>query len=112
LQERYHARFGEAPCPLTEEEVDGLIETPNVPNGNVFAIARAGAAPAPCVQGLEIALAAEEGALRFYRHLSKITDDSELRSCYSELAHFEAQHADELRHKIEIARNSATGEVA
>jgi rubrerythrin len=106
LQERYNARFGTSSCSLTEDDIDPLIEAPHVPNGNIFAIARAGAAMAPAVQALEIALAAEEGALRFYGYLSEITDDPELRAFYHELAHFEAEHAAELRRKIELAQSS------
>jgi rubrerythrin len=110
LQERYTERFGDAACPITADEVEDLVELPHVPDGNIFAIARAGASTVPSTQGLAIALAAEEGALRFYRRLAELTEEPELATFYAELAHFEAEHVGDLRRKMEIARQSVSGE--
>jgi rubrerythrin len=112
LHARYTAQFGEAPCTVTLDEVEDVVELPRVPDGSIFAIARTGAATAPRTQAFAIALAAEEGALRFYGRLAEITDDPELSFFYQELGRFEANHVGELRQRIELARDSVSGDTA
>jgi rubrerythrin len=97
LQERYGDRFGDMPCSVTAEDVVDLIELPRVPDGSIFAIARAGAAIMPASQALAIAFAAEEGAYRFYRRLAETCDDPDL-------AQFEAEHVEQMRFRLNLAR--------
>jgi len=110
LQQRYSLRFGDAPCDVSLDQLQDLVELPQVPDGSIFAIARTGAATVPCNQALAIALAAEEGALRFYGRLAAVTEDPELSFFYQELGRFEADHVGELRRKMEFARDSSNGE--
>jgi rubrerythrin len=111
LQARYVARYGEAECDVTPDDVQDLVELPRVPDGSIFAIARAGAATAPRTQALAIALATEEGALRFYVRMAETTDDPELNLLYQELGRFEGEHVYELRKRITQARNSVNNDL-
>lgn len=92
LQRRYVERYGPEPCAITEEEIRDTIEVPRFPNGNIFAIARAQVSPVPRNQALQIALAAEKSALKFYNRLVETTNDGELRGLYEELANDEDDH--------------------
>lgn len=92
LQERYLAHYGDDFCALTEEDVRNLVELPRLADGSIFAIARAGAAPLPESHVLEVALAAEVSARRFYLHMLQYTEDPELHSLYGELGQFEEAH--------------------
>ncbi len=112
LQERYFERYGSQPCSLTEEDIQDLIEVPQLSDGNIFAIARAGATQAPRSHALAIALKAEETALRFYHRLAQITDDAELCAFYTELSLFETDHVQDLRRQMELALRAADAEQA
>lgn len=111
LQERYLERYGAAPCAVTEQEVRELIELPKL-QSNIFAIARAGATAVPRNHALEVALAAEQGAMRFYQYLAETSDEPDLRAFYAELANFETDHTDELRRKIEQEKQAASASQA
>jgi rubrerythrin len=111
LHARYTARFGNAPCNVILDDIEDLVELPRVPDGSIFAIARTGSATAPRNQAFAIALAAEEGALRFYSRLAGTTDDPELSFFYQELGRFEADHVGELQRRIEFARDSVNGDI-
>lgn len=106
LQARYMARFGDTPCFVREDEVRELVELPAPPDANLFAIARAGAAPMPCKQVLTFALTTEEKACRFYRYLKEVTRDPELTPFYAEMEQFEAEHAQLLRTRLDSLRPS------
>jgi rubrerythrin len=112
LENRYRQHFGQAPCEITAEEVEDLVELPHFPDGNIFAISRAGVSAAPRMQGLAIALAAEEGAVRFYERLAEIAEEPEFGEFYADLARFEAEHVAELRRKMKLAQDAVLGESA
>jgi rubrerythrin len=101
LQERYVERFGSQPCAVTEDDIRDFIEVPRLDSGDIFAIARSSASRAPRIQALQVALAAEESALRYYARLTEITFDPELRVFYGELAEFENDHVAFLQRKLE-----------
>jgi rubrerythrin len=108
LRARYAHRFGDEACDITADEISDLIELPQVADGNIFAIARAGAAPVPASQALAVAYAAETGAYRFYRRLAEVCNDPEIAMIYAELARFEAEHVEKMRFRLEIARAIAS----
>ena len=109
LRTRYGYRFGDAFCDVSADDVAELVELPRVPDGSIFAIARAGAATVPASQALGIAFAAEQGAFRFYRRLAESCNDPELAEFYAELTRFEAEHLEEVRFRLEAARAIASG---
>ena len=104
LQMRYAERYGDETCSLTEEDVRPLLELPRLSDGSIFAIARAGASSAPSSHALEVALAAEKSAQRFYTHLLQYTDDPDLRALYSELSEFEDAHVALLTRRMQALR--------
>ncbi|HVZ15746.1 MAG TPA: ferritin family protein [Terriglobales bacterium] len=112
LQERYFERYGTQHCIVTEEDIRDLIEVPKLEGGELFAIIRSKTAHSPRYKALEIALAAEEAAQKFYAQMMPRTDDEALRHAYRELADFEDNHSRFLRGKIEIARRSSNPEEA
>lgn len=104
LQERYLARYGDAFCGVTEEDIRPLVELPRLANGGIFAIARAGATTIPENHVLEVALAAEVSARRFYVQMLQYTEDPELRILYSELGEFEDAHVAMLSRRMAALR--------
>ena len=64
---------------------------------------------APRKAALQVALDAEETALRYYSQLVERTHDRNLRSMYAELANFEADHTEFLRRKLNEAKRATTG---
>jgi rubrerythrin len=112
LQRRYHDRFGPELCAITEEEILDTIEVPRFDSGNIFAIARAQVARVPRNQALEIALTAEQSALKFYTRLCETTDDPDLRELYEELAGDESDHTNVLRKQIRQGITAASGKQA
>jgi rubrerythrin len=108
LQERYFERYGRSGCAITEEEVREIIEMPRLDNG-IFAIAKAKVSPVPARQALEVALAAELSAQRFYRRLAEITPDPALRNFYKELATFEKDHTRDLERRMQMAGSKGQG---
>ena len=101
LQALYFERYGNRGCVVTEEDIRELIEVPNMENGEIFAITRMQASPAPRRKALEIALRAEESALRYYTRLAELTVDADLRAAYHEFANFERDHTLMLTRKME-----------
>ncbi|HMK30454.1 MAG TPA: ferritin family protein [Terriglobales bacterium] len=112
LQEKYLERYGTRHCVTTEEDIREMIEVPKLENGELFAIARSNTAYSPRYKALEIALAAEQAAQRFYRHLAATTSEEELHKIYRELAEFEDSHTNALEQKISAARRAAGSELA
>lgn len=104
LQQRYMARYGDDCCNLTEEDIRPLIELPRLADGSIFAIARAGAATIPETHALEVALAAELSARRFYAQMLQYTEDPELRGLYHELGEFEDAHVAMLSRRMAALR--------
>ncbi len=102
--QRYAERYGSQLCNITEAEVRELVELPRMTNGNIFAIARSGATTIPRSHALEIALAAEVSAQRFYGYLFEYTDDPDLRALYGELSEFEDGHVNRIHQKMEAVR--------
>jgi rubrerythrin len=58
---------------------------------------------------LEVAAAAEESAIRFYRRLAESTKDPELKALYQEFVDIESNHGNWLDQKIAHARRTAGG---
>ena len=104
LLECYEERFGDAPCAITEDDVHPMIEVPRLPDGSIFAIARAGAATVPQNHALEIALSAETSACRFYSQVVEYTADPDLRSLYTELGEMEQSHVRMITRRMEFLR--------
>ena len=78
-------------------------------SGELFSIGRGNATVAPRKAALQVALDAEETALRYYSQLVERTNDRNLRSIYAELANFEADHTEFLRRKLNDAKRAITG---
>lgn len=112
LQERYFERFGTRPCAVTEDEISDFIEVPRLEGGDLFAITRAKIAHAPRHMALEVAIQAENSALRYYARLVDQTVEDDLREFYRELAEFEGDHLRFLMRKKSEAKNAASPEEA
>ncbi|HYH00333.1 MAG TPA: ferritin family protein [Terriglobales bacterium] len=108
LQQRYKERYGQDSCAITDDEIRDTIEVPKFNSGSIFAIARAQVSRAPRNKALEVALAAEQSALKFYTRLVEFTDDPELRSLYQELASGESDHTRHLERQLRIGRGNAS----
>jgi rubrerythrin len=104
LQKRYFDRYGTRPCAVTEEDISNFIEVPQLENGEIFTFSRLKVGRSPRQMALEIAVTAEQNALRYYNRLSESTDDTELRTLYREFVDFEASHADWLERKLSESR--------
>ena len=61
----------------------------------------------PRERAFEIALAAEESAVRFYRRLAESTQDEELRVLYEEFVIFEENHSGWLEQKVAQVRRTS-----
>lgn len=109
LQERYFDRYGTQACVVTEEDIREVIEVPRLEQGDIFAVARAKGAVSPRRAALQVALEAEQTALRYYAQLVDKTHDKGLRQIYSELANFEADHTDFLQRKLAEVRRAVEG---
>jgi rubrerythrin len=107
LLERYFERFGFRPCAITEEEISDFIEVPRLDNGDLFAVTRAKIASPPRHMALDVAIQAENSALRYYSRLVTQTDDDELREFYHELSQFEGEHLNFLVRKKHETRKAA-----
>ncbi len=110
LQERYIERYGTHSCAITADEVEDMVELPRVPDGTIFAITRAQAAPAPRSQALALALAAEQAARHYYAYLMHVTEDEELAAPYHELGAFEDDHVSAVQQQIELIGHASKGE--
>lgn len=110
LQERYFERYGTQACAITDDEVSDFIEVPRLESGDIFAIVRSKAARDPRQKALEVALAAEKAALRYYARLTELTDDDDLRSLYFELTSFEGDHTSILERRLAENRRTASSD--
>src|SRR5438128_1882053 len=88
LQKRYFDRYGTRPCAVTEEDIGDLIEVPRLENGEIFTISKLKVGRSPREMALEIAIATEQGAVRYYTRLSEITEDADLKALYREFCGF------------------------
>ena len=109
LQQRYMDRFGTRPCAVTEDDIAELIEVPRLENGELFTIGKLRVGRSPREMALEVAAAAEESAIRFYRRLAESTKDPELKALYQEFVELESNHGNWLDQKIAHARRTAGG---
>jgi rubrerythrin len=109
LQKRYFDRYGTRPCAITEEDINDFIEVPRLENGEIFTISRVKVGRSPRQMALEIAMAAEQNAFRFYTRLSETTEDAELRELYREFVDFESGHTDWLEKKVAEVRRTSGG---
>ncbi len=109
LQERYFERYGTQACVVTEEDICELLEVPKLESGELFAISRGQVSAAPRTTALQVALDAEQGALRYYSQLVDRTSDRQLRAMYAELANFEADHTEFLRRRLDDAKRAVSG---
>jgi len=109
LQKRYFDRYGTRPCAVTEEDISDFIEVPRLENGDIFTISKLKVGRSPREMALEIAMAAEQNALRFYARLSEISQDEELRALYKDFTDFEAGHSDWIERRISEARRTSGG---
>jgi len=109
LQKRYFDRYGTRPCAVTEEDISDFIEVPRLENGDIFTISKLKVGRSPREMALEIAMSAEQNALRFYARLSEISQDEELRALYKDFTDFEAGHSDWIERKLSEARRTSGG---
>ena len=109
LQRRYFDRYGTRPCAVTEEDISDFIEVPRLENGEIFTISKLKVGRSPREMALEIAMAAEQNAQRFYARLSELTKDEELRALYKDFLDFEAGHTDWIEKKLSEARRTSGG---
>lgn len=109
LQKRYFDRYGTRPCAVTEEDIRDFIEVPRLENGEIFTISKLKVGRSPRQMALEVALAAEQAAVRYYARLAEITEDPELRELYREFTEFETGHSDWLDRKVAEARRTSGG---
>ncbi|PYX78773.1 MAG: hypothetical protein DMG70_30330 [Acidobacteria bacterium] len=109
LQKRYFERFGTRPCAVTEDDIRDFIEVPRLENGEIFTISKLKVGRSPREMALEIAVTAEQGALRYYTRLREITNDAVLKALYREFVDFESGHTDWLQKKMADARRTSGG---
>lgn len=110
LQKRYFDRYGTRPCAVTEEDIRDFIEVPRLENGEIFTISRLKIGRSPRQMALEVALAAEQNAVRFYTRLSETTQETELRAVYKEFVEFETNHTGWLEKKVSETRRTSGGQ--
>ena len=82
---------------------------PRLENGEIFTISKIRVGRSPRQMALEIALAAEQSAVRYYARLAEITEDAELRELYREFTEFEISHSDWLDRRVAEARRTSGG---
>ncbi len=109
LQKRYFERYGTRPCAVTEEDIHDLIEVPRLENSDLFTFSRLNAGRSPRHMALEVAMAAEQSAHRYYTRLAETTEEPELRSLYRELVDFEDGHTQLLEKKLAETRPASDG---
>jgi len=102
LQQRYMERHGNACCALTEDDLQEMVEVPRLETSQLFDRLAPGE-PGVQERALQVALAAELGARRFYAELAVMTSDAALRKLYQELAEFEDEHVIYLEKKIALS---------
>jgi rubrerythrin len=94
---------------VSEEDISDFIEVPRLEDGRVFDTDELKAGRSPNTMALEIAAAAEDSALRFYRGLAETCQDAELRTLYQDFVNFEANHSGWLDQKLAQLRQTAGG---
>ena len=109
LQEKYFERYGTQACVVTDEEISEVIEMPRLDTSNIFSVSRAHATLSPRRSALEVALEAEQMALRYYRRLLEVTREETLHAIYSELANYEADHTTFIQQKLAAASRAVEG---
>jgi rubrerythrin len=109
LQKRYFDRYGTRPCAVTEDDICDFIEIPRLENGELFTFSRLKVGRSPRQMSLEVALAAEQSASRFYTRLAETSEDADLRALYREFVEFEDSHTDWLQKKVLEARRTSGG---
>ena len=109
LQERYFDRYGTQACVVTEEDICEMLEVPKLESGELFAVGRGHATLVPRKAALQVALDAEETAMRYYSQLVERTSDRNLRAMYAELVNFEADHTEFLRRRLNEAKRAISG---
>lgn len=97
LQQLYTERFGNAACAVTEDDIQEIIEVPRLED--VLGADPATGLP-PRDRALQVALASEMAARRFYSEVAQHTTDKVLSTLYKELAEFETEHVDFLERKL------------
>lgn len=95
LQELYGKKFGNQPCALTDADVADVVELPQLQDGEQLIYG--GLTPR---QALEVGLAAERQAQRYYSELAPLTMDAPLRGLFWELANLERDHEEFLERKL------------
>ncbi len=110
LQKRYFDRYGTRPCAMTEDDIRDLIEVPRLENGEIFTLSKLkGIGRSPREMALEVAIAAEQSAVRYYTRLCELTEDAEPKAFYREFIDFESGHTDWLQKKMADARRTSGG---
>ncbi|HEY1272076.1 MAG TPA: ferritin family protein [Terriglobales bacterium] len=109
LQKRYFDRYGTRSCSVTEDDIRDFIEVPQLENGNIFTLSKLKVGPSPRERALEVAIAAEQAAVRYYTRLGELTEDPEMRTMYREFVDFESGHTDWLQKKMADARRTSGG---
>jgi rubrerythrin len=109
LQQRYVDRFGTRPCAITEDDISELIEVPRLENGDIFTLSKLKVGRSPRQMALEVAAAAEESALKFYRRLAASAADTDLKALYQEFVELETSHGSWLQEKIASTRRTSGG---
>jgi erythrin-vacuolar iron transport family protein len=109
LQDRYFERYATQACVVTDDDIREMIELPRLEQSDIFAVARSKGAVSPRRMALQVALQAEQLAMRYYAQLVEKTADTALRHQYSELANFEADHTEFLQRKLDEATRAVGG---
>jgi rubrerythrin len=91
LQSHYQEIYGAAACAVTEEDISDMIEVPRLEDSDVFESDERSAAT-PRERALQVALAAEKSAHRFYSQLARRTKETNLRRLYLDLSSMEDGH--------------------
>jgi len=91
----YRKRFGDQPCPLTDEDIREVVESPALENGEAFIWSGIRIEDA-----LRIGLRAEQQAADFYRQLAEMVTDLDLLALFVELAGVEVGHEEVLARRL------------
>lgn len=88
LAEQFHKRFGAVIPVIEEADVDGVIESFDLDDGEHLIFDSL-----PPERAYELVLRAEQAAEKFYQRAAAQSKDAELRALYEELARMEGDHA-------------------
>jgi rubrerythrin len=95
LERRFDEQFGGAIPKVEETEVAGVIESPDLDDGETFVFD----SMAP-QHVYELALEAEEGARRFYQRAAEAASNTDLAELYRSLSSIEDTHVKWLRARL------------